>query len=198
MTPPYNRPMAAAQKPSTGPFNFRRLDAQRLATAGEFLAGELPLADLGRLGGDLHGPIDPQAVVRWSARGESRSGPAGSAPQVWLHLQAQGEVPLTCQRCLGAVSTELSVDRWFRFVADEATAEAQDDDCEEDLLALDPRPDLQAVIEDELIMELPLVPMHERCPDTPAALRPEADAVADETPQRPHPFAALQKLKGRP
>jgi uncharacterized protein len=190
--------MASAQKPSTGPFNFRRLDAQRFAQAGDILAGEIPLADLARLGEDLHGPIDPQAVVGWSARGEWRNGTTGAAPEVWLHLQARGEVPLTCQRCLGAVSTELSVDRWFRFVADEATAEAQDDDCEEDLLALDPRPDMQVVVEDELIMELPLVPMHEQCPDTPAALGPAANAAMDETPQRPHPFAALQKLKGRP
>lgn len=198
MTPPYNRPMAAAQKPSTGPFNFRRLDALRFAQAGDTLAGNLPLTELSRLGQDLHGPIDPKAIVRWSARGEWRAGPAGAAPQAWLHLQATGEVPLTCQRCLGAVGTGLSVDRWFRFVADEATAEAQDDDCEEDLLALDPRPDLQAVIEDELIMELPLVPMHETCPDTPAALRPAAGGATQEAPERPHPFAALQKLKDRP
>ncbi len=106
-------------------------------------------------------------------------------------------VPLACQRCLAAVGTELLVDRWFRFVADEATAEAQDDDSEEDLLALEPRPDLADVIEDELIMALPLVPMHERCPASHAALQ----AVRpDENPSetgRPHPFAALEKLKGR-
>jgi uncharacterized protein len=190
--------MASAQKPSTGPFNFRRLDALRFAQAGETLVGELPLADLSRLGEDLHGPIDARARVSWSARGEWRAGPAGAAPQAWLHLQARGEAPLTCQRCLGAVSTELSVDRWFRFVADEATAEAQDDDCEEDLLALEPRPDLQAVIEDELIMELPLVPMHETCPDTPAALRSPGDVAGQAAPERPHPFAALRKLKDRP
>jgi uncharacterized protein len=195
MTPPYNRAMAAAQKPSTGPFNFRRLDALRFARAGETLTGELLLTDLTRLGEDLHGSIDPQAIVRWSARGEWRADVAGASPQAWMHLQAEGEVPLTCQRCLGAVGIGLNVDRWFRFVADEATAEAQDDDCEEDLLALDPKPDLQSVIEDELIMELPLVPMHGTCPDTPAALRPAAEAATPETPERPHPFAALQKLK---
>ncbi len=190
--------MASAQKPSTGPFNFRRLDALRFAQAGETLAGELPLTDLTRLVEDLHGPIDPQARVRWSAHGEWRAGPAGAAPAAWLHLQARGEVPLTCQRCLGAVSTDLTVDRWFRFVADEAAAEAQDDDCEEDLLALEPRPDLQSVLEDELIMELPLVPMHDSCPDAPSALRPATDMPLDEAPSRPNPFAALQKLKGRP
>lgn len=190
--------MASVQKPSTGPFNFRRLDALRFAQGGETLAGELPLAELSRLAEDLHGPIDPLERVRWSAQGEWRAGPAGAAPQAWLHLRARGEVPLTCQRCLGAVATELAVDRWFRFVADEATAEAQDDDCEEDLLALEPRPDLQAVIEDELIMELPLVPMHVTCPDTPAELRSPGDVAPQEVPERPHPFAALRKLKDRP
>ena len=31
---------------------------------------------------------------------------------------------MTCQRCLTTVELPLQVDRWFRFVADEATAEA--------------------------------------------------------------------------
>jgi len=187
--------MPSATKPTPGPFNPRRFDALRFAQAGATLSGEVALNQLTRLAQDLMGPIAPETRVTWSAHGALRAGPAGAAPQAWLHLQARAAVPLACQRCLSAVETELLVDRWFRFVADEAAAEAEDDDCEEDLLALEPRPDLQDVIEDELIMSLPLVPMHELCPQPPAAL--QAAAPEPAAPERPHPFASLEKLKGR-
>lgn len=189
--------MPPTQKPSTGPLNPRRLDVLRFAQSGATLEGEWPLTDLRRLAQDLLGPVPPETRVAWLARGEWRAGATGATPQPWMHLQVRAVAPLTCQRCLAAVDTELQVDRWFRFVDDEAAAEAQDDDSEEDLLAREPRPDLQDVAEDELIMALPLVPMHERCPHPPAALG-EASPVEDATPKRPNPFAALKKLKDGP
>ena len=88
------------------------------------------------------------------------------------------------------------MDRWFRFVANEAAAEAEDDDCEEDLLALEPRPNLHELLEDELLMELPLVPMHEVCPVL--VVMQAADpgvGHADDEPQRRPPFAELARLK---
>jgi uncharacterized protein len=140
--------------------------------------------------------LPPEARVRWQAHGEMRPGATGGAPSPWLHLQAETTVALTCQRCLGPVQTPLSVDRWFRFVADEATAEALDDDCEEDLLALEPRPSLLELLEDELLMELPLVPMHEECP-VPVVMQAADPAVgvSDEGAGRRNPFAELAKLK---
>ncbi|MDR7094828.1 uncharacterized metal-binding protein YceD (DUF177 family) [Hydrogenophaga laconesensis] len=125
-----------------------------------------------------------------------RASTSGGPPDVWLQLEADALVSLTCQRCLAPVATPLVVDRWFRFVADEATAEAQDDGCEEDLLALEPRPNLLDVLEDELLMELPLVPMHEVCPASVlAGLSASADGGDQDAPPPRNPFAALAKLK---
>ncbi len=185
-----------ASKPPTSVFNPQRLDALRFAQAGARLDGDPPLTAFQRLAGDLHGPVDPEQRVPWRAQGEMRPGPTGGAAQAWLHLEASTRVPLTCQRCLAPVQTSIEVDRWFRFVADEATAEAQDDDSEEDLLALEPRPSLIDVIEDELILSLPLVPLHERCPDPLPAAGDGADGEKPAGSERPHPFAALAKLKG--
>ena len=42
-------------------------------------------------------------------------------------LAVRATFPMTCQRCLAPVDVPLEVDREFRFVADEATAEALDD-----------------------------------------------------------------------
>jgi len=89
----------------------------------------------------------------------------------------------------------LEVDRWFRFVIDEATAAAEDEDSEEDVLALEPRPNLRELVEDELLMELPLVPMHETCPQPVVMAAGAIDGPADAEPQRKNPFAELARLK---
>lgn len=186
-------------KATTPPaWNPARLDARRFAEADGHLQGECAVTDLTRLAADAH-PLalaDVARSVAWQADGELRLAGNGAAPAVWLHLQAQTALPLTCQRCLGPVETPLVVDRWYRFVATEAQAEAEDDAAEEDLLALEPRPDLLAVLEDELLMALPLVPMHEVCPQplpSSAGVLPEDSDGA--LAARENPFHALSRLK---
>jgi uncharacterized protein len=127
--------------------------------------------------------------VDWTAQFEARTQPGG-AREPWLHLQAQARVWRDCQRCLQPVALDLAVDRSFRFVTDEDTAAALDADSDEDLLALSRQFDLRALLEDELLLELPLVPRHEACPEPLAAAVEPASEVASE-----HPFAALAALK---
>jgi uncharacterized protein len=86
----------------------------------------------------------------------------------------------------------LQVDRRLFFVEGEDAAAALDTDSEDDVLTLEPAIDLRALIEDELLLALPLVPRHEVCPE-PLPLQGEEAAPAAE-----HPFAALAALKGRP
>lgn len=177
-------------------WNADRLDVRAFALASASLAQEESLTRFERLHEEmLPGALDAP-TVSWQAHGELRPAANGGAPSIWLRLQAHTSVPLSCQRCLAAVNTPLDVDRWFRFVADEATAAAEDDDCEEDVLALEPRPSLHELLEDELLMALPLVPMHEACPET-VVMRvgdPGIEAQADSL-QRKNPFAELARLK---
>jgi uncharacterized protein len=92
------------------------------------------------------------------------------------------------------VDTEVSADRWFRFAADEATAAALDDESEEDVLVLSSEFDLLMLVEDELLMALPLVPRHETCPVEVKLAVQDADfAAADAV--KPSPFAALASLR---
>ena len=179
-------------------WNPDRLDVRAFAQAGADLQADDPMTHFARLLAEAHtdGGHPALGTVTWGAHGEMRPAASGGAPAVWLRLQAEASVPLTCQRCLGPVDTPLKVDRWFRFVNDEATAAAEDDGCEEDLLALEPRPRLHDVLEDELLMELPLVPMHETCP-VPVVMQASDPMVnsTDGEPERKHPFAGLAKLK---
>ena len=173
-------------------FNAQRLDVRAFAEDEERLSGESPLRDFSRLAEEAAGRGGERAVT-WSAQGELLN-PGHVEPEVWLHLNASTVLTLTCQRCLEPVEVPLAVDRSFRFVADEKTAEAQDDEAEEDLLAISRAFDLLGLVEDELLMEVPVVPRHEVCPaKVPWSA---ADADFEEAPPPENPFAALKVLKG--
>jgi len=174
----------------------RHLDLKALALSGGDVFGHESLSKFERIMQETRG-LGGDSVVNWSAHGEMRPGASGE-DQVWLSLTAGAIVPLVCQRCMGSVDVALSVDRQFRFVSDEKTAEAEDDESEEDVLVLARDFDLPALVEDELLMELPLIPRHETCPQSVKleALDADFDSV---TPEKPNPFAVLAKMQiGKP
>ena len=175
-------------------FHAHALDVKAFAEAGADIAGASTLGHFERLMAETEG-CGADLPLTWSARGELRN-PRHVQPDVWLHLQAQAVLPLTCQRCLTPVQVPVTIDRDFRFVADEATAQAQDDASDEDLLVISRSFALPTLIEDEFLMEMPLVALHETCP------QPVKLSVADpdfevESPQE-NPFAVLGRLKGGP
>ncbi|MDB5929538.1 MAG: hypothetical protein JWR60_1245 [Polaromonas sp.] len=143
--------------------------------------------------------LEPDSVANWQAMAELRPG-AGATEDVWLHLVASTAVPLTCQRCMTTVVTPLEVDQWYRFVATEDIAMAEDDESEEDLLVMEPQFDLLNLLEDELLMALPLVPMHDACP-VALVLQAGEDELAGDADEsaakegKPNPFAVLAQLK---
>lgn len=167
----------------------QRLDVARAAAQAAALSGRWPLATLTRLSIDAAAGGDSD--VSWSARFEQRSSSGGSA-QPWLHLRAQARAARQCQRCLEPVLLPLEVDRWLRFAGSEEEAAALDAESDDDVLALSRRFDLRELVEDELLLALPLVPRHDACAPPLAradeAEPPPADALS-------HPFAALAALK---
>ena len=166
----------------------RRLDVERFAKDAGTLEGRWPVAGFERLGGGRLA----DAELAWSARGEWRT-PRGLDAQAWLHLRASTRLALECQRCLRPVETDIEVERSFRFVAGEQAAAQIDADSEEDVLALTRALDLAELLEDELLLALPLVPRHDSCP---VPLVPAADAGVPEAAEaRANPFAVLQSLK---
>lgn len=172
-------------------FNVQHLDIAAFAQGEHTLQGQTPLAAYPRFAEEVLG--DPAAEsVTWHAQGQWQA-QTGGAGHAWLVLDVHTQATLTCQRCLQPVEVPLEVQRDFRFVKDEATAQAQDDDSEEDLLVMSRDFDLQTLIEDELLMALPLVPQHGICPQ-PLAFD-DAAAHVEDAPEKPHPFAALAQLR---
>lgn len=134
------------------------------------------------------------STLTWGAQLTQRVAADGSTA-IWLTLQVKTALAQICQRCLLPVDVAVQIDRDFRFVDSEAVAAQQDDDCEEDLLVLSRAFDLAELIEDEVLMDLPLVPRHAVCP-VPVKLS-AADANFDSASDKPSPFAALAQLKSR-
>jgi uncharacterized protein len=161
------------------------LELQPWAMAGGATTQSTPLATLSRVAQACLAPAERQAPkCEWQLQSQLRH--PDTLEQLWLHLKASLSVEQTCQRCLLPIRVDLLVDRHFRFVADEATALAEDDDCEEDLLSPAPELTLQTLLEDELLLAMPLIPRHATC-DKPLQQSPDQDL--------PHPFAALAGLK---
>lgn len=172
-------------------YSPQRLDVKSFAQEGGVLAGEQPLRAHERLAAETQGRGGDQAVT-WSVSGELRN-PNHVEPETWLHLKAGTVLSLTCQRCLAPVEVPVAVERSFRFVADEATAAAEDDESEEDVLAMSRAFDLLALVEDELLMEMPLAPRHETCP--PVRVAVEDEGFEGSSARHENPFAVLGRLK---
>lgn len=179
-------------------YRVRALDLLPFAENAATLEGRWMLSDLERLAEEptpeAPAPGHEAREVRWAAQGERRE-VTGGQPQTWLHLQAEATVRLICQRCLQPMDQPLHADRSFLFVRNEDEALRLDEESEDDVLALPPqgRLDLQALVEDELILSLPIVPRHDQCPDP---LPMPVDEL-DEGPAA-HPFQALAALKRPP
>jgi uncharacterized protein len=175
----------------TKEFAARRLDVKSFAEEGAALNGVSAVREHARLMAETQGR-GADATVSWSVSGEVRNR-QHVHPEIWLHMKAQVTLSLTCQRCLEPVDVPLSVDRAFRFVPDEEMAAAQDDESEEDVLALSRSLDVVELVEDELLMEIPLAPTHETCPPVKVAV---ADASFESAADRQeNPFASLGRLK---
>ncbi|CAN5737054.1 DUF177 domain-containing protein [soil metagenome] len=175
-------------------FDPRSLDVTAFARDGSTLEGDWPLAEFGRIAEAAPAeslPTDDDAV-QWSAHGERRPVRGGES-EIRLHLTAHGDVALVCQRCLKPVLVTLDVARNYLFVHGEETAAEIDVDSEDDVLAITRALDLHELIEDELLLAMPLVPRHEVCPEPlPVPIDEEEDDGA------PNPFASLAALKRGP
>ncbi len=179
---------------SASAFDPLSVDTAAFAKQGGEVSGVWPLAALDRLRDEAHADACPAQgdQVEWRATGETRACRGGES-QIWLHLNCSTRMALICQRCLQPVEAVVRAQRSFRFVANEALAAAIDADSEEDVLALGRALNLVELIEDELLLALPLVPRHPVCPQP---LKPPEDAEPFE--ERAHPFAVLGELKRKP
>lgn len=112
----------------------------------------------------------------------------------------RGVVPLECQRCLEPVNTEIEVDINLAVVKSEEQAENLESKFEP-LILEDDQVQLVDIIEDDLLLVLPMIPSHdiEICIQNGyEPLIEDEGEVIEEVPSessRENPFAVLADLK---
>ncbi|MEL0638389.1 MULTISPECIES: YceD family protein [Marinomonas] len=106
-------------------------------------------------------------------------------------------VQAVCQRCMEAVPQELSIDLSLAFVYDEDHAKNIPSDYDP-VVMTDGDVILADMVEQEIILALPIVAYHEESGCNPTAVKYASstdDAPDDE--QKPNPFSILANLKAK-
>lgn len=153
-----------------------------MVQARRSFSGSLPLARFKRLAGSLAGS-EGEVVYQLDFDRDS----FGTS---LLQLKATTQLPLLCQRSLEVYLEPVALDQQLGLIRDESEEAALLPDYEALLVGADGHLDLVDVIEDELILALPLVPTR------PGAPLEHIEMADDEMQtQQVNPFAALASLK---
>lgn len=156
------------------------IDLRALARDGRLVQGEVPVTRLGRLAGSV---LEPSGTVVFSFQGER-----DDEGKLYVDVHIQVGLALECQRCLGALEWPCDVqNRPLLLRSGDPLPEDELENDAVDALEVEPLTDLLALVEDEVLLALPLVPRHDDCEP------PVKTGVDEET----SPFAVLRQLRGK-
>jgi uncharacterized protein len=157
-----------------------QIDIWRMVSGRRCFAGELSLSALPRLRSSL---AEQDGSVSFELEFDT-----DEFDQAYAEMRVRGELPLVCQRTLEVYRQPVAVSMRLGLITREEQEAALPPGYEPFLVPADGLVAPADLIEDELILALPLVPA-----------RPEsvvAERVDDgEAAERPNPFAALKSLR---
>jgi uncharacterized protein len=158
------------------------IDSLEFARSAQESSGSVPVSALERLEDLLY---DSAGTLHWKLTGrrDERNRPL-------LALAVDGELHLQCQRCLGLLDYAVEVRNSLLVVPEGA---APEDDLEDpdapDTIDANAELDVNALVEDEVLLSLPLAPRH---PEGACASRFETQPQESAAPSA---FAKLAALK---
>jgi uncharacterized protein len=164
-------------------------DPWRLCTQGKAFRGSLALADLPRLRPLLAGP---EGEVRFDlAFGRD------AQQRAVVSIRVNAVLRLCCQRCMGVVEWPVESASRLALVAGPEEA-ARLPEGLDPLLVEEPRLALATLVEDELILAVPVAPLHavDDCAVDLAKVNAPSGSPAEPAPARENPFAVLAGLHG--
>jgi uncharacterized protein len=164
------------------------IDSLKFAADEACMVGKIAVSCLSRLDDVL---VSREGALDCRLTGYRRRASDGSE-MFGLHLQVSGHVALRCQRCLGAVDFLCEIDSHLMLMpADVPSAEWPEEELETDdydAIPASREMALGALVEEEVLLALPIVPRHEEC-------QLPVDTEAEEKVGKPSPFAVLAGLK---
>lgn len=160
------------------------IDSLKFAASDDCVTGWLALSDMLRLRELV---VDATGCLVCSLAGYRAEGEL--AGRLGLMLRVSGRLGLTCQRCLGRVELNCDIARLLLLVPDGAVWPESELEAEDyDAIPADSEMVVAMLVEEEVLLALPLVPRHECC-GLPADTVPVAEEGAVS------PFAVLTGLK---
>lgn len=160
-----------------------------MVSARRSFQGELPVAAMKRLGEALAGT---EGTTRYELDfGRDEFGTS------YLDVRVQAPLTLTCQRSLEPFVLPVTVDTRLGLIRSEREEAALPPEVEPLLVPDDGKLSLLDVIEDELLLALPLVPVNpdSALPEEVVGPAPEEATSSEGRPD--NPFAVLRELKKR-
>lgn len=161
------------------------VDAWRMVSARRQFEGSLPLSAFKRLRDSL---VDAEGECRYALEFGRDAG-----NQAFVEVRVDAELPLLCQRTLERYLHRVRLVQQLGLI----TSEAQESSLPEHMepLLLPESGELQPadLVEDELILAVPVVPINPESPEPEQDWQDEAEA---EEPKQ-NPFAALSALKDK-
>lgn len=156
------------------------IDGLRFAESGGALKGNWPVARFARLQDAITSSVgDFEFKIDGVRDGIGRPG---------LRIQVSGELRLTCQRCLGQLIYPLKVDVVVLLARSEVELEARPVEPDgPDWVVAGKEMSVEALLEDEILLALPVAPRHQSCSGSENRL---GEAAAS-------PFAGLRSLLHR-
>lgn len=136
------------------------LDIFAFARTEQTLSGHLRVANLPRVAAEvLPGTVEQHLPIKYSLVGHFSLNAEG-VPESSLSLDMTAVLWLECQRCLGPYEQVLPIHTRLRLVKTEADAEAAplDEDC--DVIAGSMQFDVLNLLEEEILLALPIVAKH--------------------------------------
>ena len=161
------------------------IDSLKFAAEEDCLDGRLALAVLPRLGDVL---VSREGWLECELAGFREADGEGGT-KLGLHLRVKGRLVLRCQRCLAVVGFDCAIDS--RLLLIPPGAEWPEENLEsDDFDAIPASRELSvlSLVEEEVLLTLPLVPRHAEC-------RPPVETGPAEEESEPSPFAVLAGLK---
>ena len=153
------------------------IDSVDFARNGKEIRGEIALSALSRLTDKLAKSDGSLTYIVSGYREDGRD---------MLKISLQGVCTLRCQRCLGELEYPVKLVSQLWLLPADKLDEAEEDDDEVDAIEAEPRLDVLALIEEELLLDLPFAPRH---PEG------ECEPATHDLQQKANPFAVLAGLK---
>jgi len=164
------------------------IDPVWLANQQTRLSGTIPLKRMKRLLADCHSE-------EGDARVDLQFGSDPNSEQRTMRGSIEAAVVITCERCLEPMTLPLVADIDMLIVTAEQAAAVDE---QEDLLVADGPISLGELAENELILAMPMIPMHpeDECPAS-TLLRDQgiAEKNRQDDGETESPFAKLAELK---